>query len=52
MGVHVYERDYIEKYGYFDERLNPYGFEDSEICIRGVEDGREHFVLGGVLYRS
>ena len=47
-GLHVYESSYIKKYGLFDERFNPYGFEDSEMCIRGIEDGLEHYLIGDV----
>jgi GT2 family glycosyltransferase len=47
-GLHVFESNYIQTYGQFDERFNPYGFEDSELCIRGVEDGLEHYLVRSV----
>lgn len=48
-GLHVYEKSYIDRFGFFDERFNPYGFEDSELCIRGVEAGMEHFLVGKMI---
>jgi GT2 family glycosyltransferase len=43
-GTQVFKRELIEKIGYFDNRFNPFGFEDVEFCIRARKAGYKNYI--------
>ncbi|MBI2995052.1 MAG: glycosyltransferase [Gammaproteobacteria bacterium] len=40
----AFRRDLVDRIGCLDERFNPYGFEDSEFCIRASKAGYRNYI--------
>lgn len=40
----AFRRDLVDHIGCLDERFNPYGFEDSEFCIRASKAGFRNYI--------
>jgi GT2 family glycosyltransferase len=44
-GVHVFDREFRNSVGRFDERFAPFGNEDSEFCIRALTQNYQSYLL-------
>lgn len=48
-GITAFHRDVVDAVGVYNEKFNPFGYEDSELGFRATRIGLNNYVLCGVL---
>ena len=46
-GVHLFNREFLDRNGPYSEYFNPYGYEDVEFCIRSLKNNAQNFLMAG-----